>query len=468
MLELPIAELDERIRNEMLDNEALEESDFPDEQNSEAEDNYEDSETGDDEYETHDTTDLGIAIGDYFSEDDVPEYLKERADAAQERYVPIQAAAQSFYEDLHRQIGERTLSDDERTLLEYIVGSLDTDGFLRKDLLTLSDELAIYNNVYCDTQDLERMLAVLHTFEPKGIGARSLQECLHLQLADPDYHSPWKALSLKVVDKYFKEFASKRWDILMKRLNIDEETLGHIRHELTHLNPSPGQAFSETEGAAPPTIIPDFYVQVRPDGSTSVTLNHGDTPEIRVSRAFRDSIKEYAAHKNKLNRQQQEAYVYARKKAEEAQAFISLINRRKETLLAVMEAIVEMQRPFFNDDDENLLRPLTLKEIASIAGIDISTVSRAVSSKYVQTDYGVYSLKYFFSSQFKSESGEELSTRKVKAVLKDIIEKEDKKSPHSDEHLATLLEEAGFPVARRTVAKYREMMGIPVARLRKN
>lgn len=464
LLELPVSEMEERVKDEMLDNEALEESDSNEESTESPE--HDEASYSEDE-ELLNTTDWGLAIGDYRSEDDIPDYLKERAECMRDEHQFIQAATNTFYDDLQKQMGEHSLTEHETEVLNYLIGSLDNDGFLRKDLLTISDELAIYNNIFSDEKELQKLLSLLQTFEPRGIGARNLQECLHIQLTDPEHHSPWKRTALMVVDRCFKDFVARRWENIMQKLNIDEETLEHVRHELTHLNPAPGRAFGEPEGTVAPTVIPDFYVSILRDGTTEVSLNQGEIPEIRVSKAFKESVREYALHRDKLNRQQQETYVYARKKVDDAQAFITLIRRRKETLLAVMESIVELQRPFFDDDDETQLRPLSLKEVATHAGIDTSTVSRAVGSKYVQTAYGVYPLKFFFSTQFKTNDGEDISTRKVKAQLQQIIEEENKSNPLSDEVLANLLNEKGFPVARRTITKYREQMGIPVARLRK-
>lgn len=470
LVELPLADLAERVQNEMMDNAALEESAAErdgDDENESRQENGDDSGT---ETETEGQGgEIGDSLGDYMSEDDVPAYLQERADEARWRNEMPLTGGTSAYDDLVRQMGEHDLNAHEREVMDYLIGSLDDDGFLRKDLETMADEMAIYHNVMTSVGELERLLNVLHTFEPRGIGARSLQECLRLQLSDPDLQSPYKALAIKVLDRCFKDFTAKRWDAVCRTLNIDEETLGHVRHVLTHLNPLPGSALGSGQSAEAPTALPDFFVTVGTDGLPLVELNQGDVPELRVSRAFRDSISQYAARRGSLTRHQREAYVYARQKVEAAQAFIGLIARRQHTLMAVMQAIVDLQEPFFTEnDDEALLRPLVLKDVAARAGVDISTVSRVTGSKYVQTDYGLYPLKFFFSSQFTSESGDEVSTRQVRATLRDIIEAEDKKRPLSDEAITARLREQGLPVARRTVAKYREQMGILAARLRKN
>lgn len=479
MVELPITELADRIRNEMVDNAALEEKDGDDfdepelngsDEAGEDENTSSDDERADDGSDYEEADDFGNeadAMGDYFSADDVPDYLQQRAEAERDRTEVQISSTTSFYDELQSQISEHNLTEHEQVLLEYLIGSLDEDGFLRKDLDVIADELEIYHNVTTSHEELERVLTVLQQFEPRGIGARSLQECLHIQLSDPDRHSPYKELALTIVDKHFKDFVKRRWDDLAQRLHLDEETLGHVRHELTHLNPMPGSALSDSASAHLPTVTPDFFVIITPDGEAQVSLNNGDLPELRVSRAFRDSIRQYGRKRQNLTRQQNDAYVYARQKVDAAQAFLNLLSRRRQTLLAVMQCIVDLQRPFFDDDDEQLLRPMTLKEVAERVGVDISTVSRVTSNKYVQTSYGTYPLKFFFSTQFTSSEGDEVSARKVKIALRDLIEAEDKSHPLADEVMAAELKKLGFNVARRTVAKYRDMMGYPTARLRK-
>lgn len=479
MVELPITELADRIRNEMVDNAALEEKDGDDfdepelngsDEAGEDENTSSDDERADDGSDYEEADDFGNeadAMGDYFSADDVPDYLQQRAEAERDRTEVQISSTTSFYDELQSQISEHNLTEHEQVLLEYLIGSLDEDGFLRKDLDVIADELEIYHNVTTSHEELERVLTVLQQFEPRGIGARSLQECLHIQLSDPDRHSPYKELALTIVDKHFKDFVKRRWDDLAQRLHLDEETLGHVRHELTHLNPMPGSALSDSASAHLPTVTPDFFVVITPDGEAQVSLNNGDLPELRVSRAFRDSIRQYGRKRQNLTRQQNDAYVYARQKVDAAQAFLNLLSRRRQTLLAVMQCIVDLQRPFFDDDDEQLLRPMTLKEVAERVGVDISTVSRVTSNKYVQTSYGTYPLKFFFSTQFTSSEGDEVSARKVKIALRDLIEAEDKSHPLADEVMAAELKKLGFNVARRTVAKYRDMMGYPTARLRK-
>jgi len=488
LLELPVAELSERVRNEMVDNAALEEADG--DHDDEPRD-VEDGDSDDAEFEADETdehrneedeerpaddaddwsdapSEIGDSLGDYATIDDVPSYLQDRADQAREQHeVPV-VGASSFYDDLLNQMGEHNLNEHEREVVAYLIGSLDDDGFLRKDLATIADEMAIYHNVETDEAEVRRLLAELQTFEPRGIGAQSLQECLRLQLESPDFQSPYKSLALAVVNSEFKAFASKHWDEVAAHLGMDADTAAHVRHILTHLNPRPGSALGSNVATAAPTVVPDFYVYIGADNLPVVEIEGGDVPELRVSPAFRDTISQYSRSRHKLSREQHDAYVYARQKVEAAQTFIGLLHRRRQTLLAVMQAIVDLQEDFFTaDDDEERLRPMTLREVAVRAGVDISTVSRAASSKYVQTDYGIYPLKYFFSLQFTAETGDEISSRQVKMALRDIIAAEDKHAPYPDEMLAALLKQRGFPVARRTVAKYREQLGILSTRLRR-
>lgn len=490
LVELPITELATRVRDEMVDNAALEERDG-DSYGSNETDDYESTGTADDSsadaddnsYDDNDRSDSdepnaytedadygseSDAMGDYFSADDVPDYLRQRADDERDRNEFQYSGSASFYEELQSQIGEHNLSEHEREVMEYIIGSLDEDGLLRKSTSSLVDELAIYHGIETNEAEIDHLVSVLQQFEPRGIGARSLQECLHIQLTDPDRRTQYTPLALEVVDKCFKDFVAKHWDTVKRRLNMDDDTFDHVRNLLIHLNPRPGSALNESTTPSAPTVVPDFYVHVTTDGEVQLSLNNGNVPELQVSPAFRDSIKQYSSNRSRLTREQRDAYTYARQKVDAAQSFINLLTRRRQTLISVMQAIVDKQKAFFvGDDDEDLLVPLTLKEVAEVAGVDISTVSRVTNSKYVQTLYGTYPLKYFFSSQFTSSDGDELSARKVKAALRELIDGEDKKHPLADEALAAKLKAQGYNVARRTVAKYRDMLGLPTARLRK-
>lgn len=468
LLELPVADLALRIQNEMLDNAALEErTEEPDSPGHEDSPGDADGMPAEDVEQYGDSDGVSDALGDYLTDDDVPDYLMARADAARVRNDMPAPDSVSFYDNLQRQVHEHELTGHETRVLEYLIGSLDNDGLLRTPLFTLVDELAVYHNVETTEEEVERLLGVLHTFEPRGIGARNLQECLRLQLTDPEYASPYRAKALEVIDRCFDDFIHKRWENIMRRLSVGETEFGKIRRELTRLNPHPGSALGEGVATAAPTVVPDFLVTVDDGGDVRIQLNRGDVPELRVSRAFRETVEAYAAHRDKLTREQRDAYTYARQKVEAAQVFIESLRRRRQTLYAVMATIVQLQRPFFDEDDETQLRPMTLKDVAERIGVDISTVSRVTGSKYVQTVYGTYPLKYFFSTQFVTDSGDELSSRRVKTRLREILEAEDKKAPLSDQLLAQKLAGEGFPIARRTVAKYREQMGYPTARMRR-
>lgn len=462
LMELPVQELAERIKNEMVDNPAIE-----DRAGEDDEPELRDDAAPDDDL-TPEQTEISDSLSDYASADDIPAYLQERADTSEEpREVPL-VAATSPYDDLTAQIGEHDLDERERQIIDYLIGSLDDDGFLRKDAATIADELAIYHAVDCTAPDVERLTLVLQTFEPRGIGARSLQECLRLQLEDPDLRSPYRDAALRVINSEYKAFTSRHWDDISRRLSFDDEQAHGVFSLITHLNPRPGAALGSGAGATATTVLPDFRVRIGRDGLPVVELESGELPDVRVSPAFRDTVRQFAGRHGKLSREQSDAYIYARQKVEAAQTFISLLQRRRQTLLAVMQAIVEIQQDFFlSDDDEAHLVPMTLREVAARAAVDISTVSRAANRKYVQTDFGLYPLKFFFSLSFTSETGDELSSRQVKSALRELLETEDRHHPLPDEALAARLSERGFPIARRTVAKYREQLGFLTARLRR-
>ena len=465
ILELPLMDFRERVKNEMDDNEALEEvgiEEAPDEEFAADED----VDDGDGVREDGHNDALTDETADYLTADDIPDYLLRQQNSREEREFQFSSDTTS-YDDLYRQMGEEDLTPTERDVMEYLIGSLDADGYLRKSADILSDELAIYQNLDVATSEVERLIKLLQTFEPRGIGARDLQECLQIQLADPDFTSPHKPLAGKLLGESFRDFTAHHWDILMQRYDVDRKELDAAVRLLTRLNPRPGSTLGEASSESAPSIVPDFSVHVE-NGMPSVSLVRGDVPELRVSRAFRDTLRAYTPQRDTLKGQQRDEYIYARKKVNDAQYFIELCHRRQRTLLSVMRTIVQIQHDFFvNDDDDSLLVPMKLKDVAMRAGVNLSTVSRAATNKYVQTDWGIYPLKFFFSYQFTSGSGEELSTRQAKALLKEIIDGEDKAHPMPDEALAAEMKRRGQPISRRTVVKYREHLGIPVARLRR-
>ena len=468
LLELPVTDLEGRVRNEILENSALEEepeslSDREEEAPTDETETFEET----DPYESVSQREADL-LADYASVDDIPDYLLHSVQQKSDLPTPQWGDSSSFYDSLLAQLGEYDLTEKQKEIIEYLIGSLDNDGLLRKDLGAISDELAIYHDIDATEEEITECLHTLQEFEPVGIGARSLQECLLLQLRSEDYRSPWKDKEIQIIENSYEDFTHKRIDHLAERFGLDNESMQQIFAELTRLNPRPGSGLSDTTGGNMQQIVPDFIVTGDDDGMLSIRLNRGDVPQLRVSSSFRELIDEYAKNKKNLSRDQKNAYVYAKQKADAAQSFINAIKQRQNTLLLTMHAIVKRQQAFFEEGDERLIQPMILKDIAQDTGLDISTISRVSNSKYVLTDFGVYPLKFFFNDSFVTKDGEELSKMKIKSTLRELIENEDKANPLSDDALAALLGEKGLSVARRTVAKYREQMGLPVARLRRN
>ena len=473
LVELPITQLADRINTEMNDNPALEvespgeNADFSD--NSEYSDYSEYSEKADDvalsEREERQSA-LDAALENIGRDDEDLPVFHGGNNLSEDREEMVFGASESFYDQLLEQMRESDLTDRQRDILEYLIGSLDDDGLLRKDLYTISDELAIYHNIDANEKEIESVLHILQDFDPAGIGARSLQECLLLQIARRD-ESRVKQLMQQVVEKYFDEFTHKHWGRIQTALSLNDQQGEALFGELRKLNPRPGASMGETVGRSLQQITPDFIVDTQDDGTITFTLNNGEVPELTLSQSFIDSMNEYQQNKEHLSRQTKEALLYIKKKVDAAQNFIEAIRTRRHTLTVTMQTIITLQRQFFLDGDEASLRPMILKDVAEKTGLDLSTISRVCNSKYAQTRWGTFPLRHFFSDSYVTESGEELSTRQIKAVLRDIIEAEDKHKPLSDDALREQLTEKGFPIARRTIAKYREALGIPIARLRK-
>ena len=383
-----------------------------------------------------------------------------------EREEMVYGQTESFYDQLKEQMGELDLSERDRDIMEYLIGSLDDDGLLRKPLDAVSEELAIYHNIDATVGEIEHVLLLLQAFDPAGIGARSLQECLILQI-ERRPTSRLQSLMTSVVNDYFEEFTRKHWDKIQAALGLDDTQADVLFRELRKLNPRPGASLGETVGRSLQQITPDFIIDTQDDGTVSFTLNNGEVPELKVSQSFVDSMKEYQTNKEHLSRQTKEALLYIKKKVDAAQGFIEAVKVRRQTLTLTMRVIIQLQRQFFIDGDEASLRPMNLRDVAEKTGLDMSTISRVSNSKYAQTRWGTFPLRHFFSDSYVTDSGEELSTRKIKAALHDLIDAEDKTKPLSDDALKEMLAQKGFPIARRTVAKYREQLGVPVARMRK-
>ncbi|MBQ8521601.1 MAG: RNA polymerase factor sigma-54 [Bacteroides sp.] len=461
LLELPTVELEERVRAEILDNPALEEGRETPEQN-EAE------ELANNNEEVYETSQEDLSLGDYLNEDDIPDYkLQEhnRGREAAPEEIPFSDSV-SFYEILMEQLDMQKLSEDERDMAEYLIGSLDDDGLLRKSMTTLIDELAIYRGIYTDEKELEKVLHIIQSFDPAGIGARNLKECLLLQLKRKP-QSPLKETELKIISKCCDDFTRKNKEKIMERLDLSEAEYEEAAAELTKLNPRPGSSLGEIVGKNMHQIVPDFIVEAEDDGSISLALNDGNIPQLKLSREFSDMLYEQINNKENQSKENTDAFLFLRQKVDAAQGFISAVKQRHHTLLVTMQAIIDLQRPFFLEGDETLLKPMILKDVAERSKLDISTVSRVSNSKYVQTDYGVYPLRFFFGDGYTTDDGEEYSIREMKRILKDCVEHENKEQPYNDDELADILNEKGYPIARRTVAKYRQQLNIPVARLRR-
>ena len=469
LVELPITQLVERVNAEMDDNPAIEVAgpgddyaDFP--ESSENTENADNSDFEDEERQSA----LDEALESIGRDDEeLPVYYGgERQQDEGNTEQGVMAQSDSFYDQLLEQMTMTVLTERERYIMEYLIGSLDDDGLLRKSLSQLSDELAIYHNLDASSSEIEHVLLQLQQFDPAGIGARSLQECLLLQI-DRREPSRLKELMQKAIEQYFDLFTKKHWKQLRSALRITELQAEALIRELRKLNPKPGTSMGETMGHSVQQITPDFIVDTHDDGSVTFVLNHSDVPELTVSQSFVDTLREYQADKEHMSRQMKEALLYTKTKVDAAQNFIAAIRQRQHTLTITMQAIIQWQHRFFEEGDEALLRPMILKDIAERTGLDLSTISRVSNSKYAQTRWGTFPLRFFFSDGLKTAEGEELSTREIKAAIRDIIQHEDKQKPLSDEMIQRMLGEQGFPIARRTVSKYREQMGIPIARLRR-
>jgi len=468
LLQVPTAQLEERIKEEIEENPALEQSDDGHEDEFEPKDEF--SETGEDDFEPDGSEDEydNIDISEYVrdGDDEVGDY-KLRDDNYPElddsRVVPHKVEA-SFNEMMLQQLGLLKLSDHEQKIAEQVVGSLDDDGYLRREISSIIDDLAFRQNVETDEEEVGRIILQIQLFDPPGVGARNLQECLLLQLQRKIDQGKHIELAMKVLDKYFDEFTKKHYEKIQKGLNLSDEQLREIIQQIVKLNPKPGGNIGESSKGEN-YIIPDFFI-VNSNGKLELSLNSKNAPDLRISEGYRDMLKDYDKG-SKKDKRQKEAVLFIKQKIDSAKWFIDAIKQRQNTLMSTMEAIMNYQYEFFATGDETELKPMILKDIAERTALDISTVSRVANSKFVQTEFGTYRLKFFFSESLQTESGEEVSTREVKKILTDIIGEESKKHPYSDEKLTDMLQEKGYNIARRTVAKYREQLNIPVARLRK-
>ncbi|AOW09025.1 RNA polymerase factor sigma-54 [Flavobacterium gilvum] len=463
LIQLPTQAFEQRLLEEMNENPALEsgkEEDLyeKDEYDTEDYDDYDDSEA--DRIESED-----INIDEYLNSDDTPDYKTQAnnySDDDETKETPF-AAAISFHQDLINQLNTFMLNDEERDIAEFLVGSIDDMGYIRRSIPDLVDDMAFTQGLYTTEKQVETILHIIHELEPTGVGARDLQECLLLQLK---HKTPTESVELatSIIENQFDSFVKKHYDKLIQKFSISNEQLRNAIHEIERLNPKPGGSFSGNNKITE-NIVPDFTIRIV-EGDLELTLNGRNAPSLHVSKDYQEMMQTYKESKDKSN-SQKDAVQFIKQKLDSAKWFIDAIKQRQDTLFVTMNAIMHYQREYLLDGDETRLKPMILKDIADRIGLDISTVSRVANSKYVETPYGTKLVKDFFSEAMKNDQGEEVSTIEIKRILQNTIEEEDKKNPLPDDLLAEILKEKGYPIARRTIAKYREQLEIPVARMRK-
>ena len=448
LLELPAVQLEQRIKQEIEDNIVLEEE----------ERSAEDEEQPPQQ----------ISFDEYLREDDTPSY-KSRINnfSKDDKQRPVYLTeGRSLQEYLVEQLGYRNLPERDMRLAVYLIGSIDEDGYLRRDLESVADDIAFTMGLETTAGELERLLGIIHELEPAGIGARDLRECLLLQMAQMPVNTRPRRLARKILTSYFDEFVKKHYEKLMARLQISEDDFRDAIAEIRHLSPKPGNLYAEGGTDTTPYIIPDFILDYQ-DGRFNLSLNSYNVPEVRVNRRYMEMIREMVGSDGRVREKDKEAIQFVKNKIDSAKWFISAIKQRHDTLMRTMQTILDYQQEYFKDGDKSKLRPMILKDIADGRGLDVSTISRVVNSKYVQTQFGIILLKSLFSEAMQTDSGEEVSSYEIKNILQQCIDEEDKRRPLTDETLMDILNSKGYRIARRTVAKYREMLGIPVARLRK-
>ena len=462
LIQLPTLAFEQRLLEEMNENPALEtgnEMDDYEKDDFDAQDEYDDYD-GNDSIETDD-----INIDEYLSNDEIPDYKLQANNFSEdddERESPF-ASPVSFHQDLINQLNTFILSDADREIAEFLVGSIDDMGYIRRSIQDIVDDLAFTQAIYTDEKNVERMLQVIHELEPSGVGARDLQECLLLQLK---HKTPTEYIELAsdIVINQFEAFTKKHYDKLLQKYAISNKKLKKAIHEIEKLNPKPGGSFTGNNKITE-NIVPDFAIRIN-DGELELTLNGRNAPSLHVSKDYQEMMQTYKDSKDKSN-SQKDAVQFIKQKLDSAKWFIDAIKQRQETLFVTMNAIMHFQQEYFLEGEETSLKPMILKDIADMVGLDISTVSRVANSKYVDTPYGTKLIKEFFSEAMKNDQGEDVSTLEIKKILQNVIADEDKRKPLPDDQLADILKEKGYPIARRTIAKYREQLDIPVARMRK-
>jgi len=463
LVQLPTIAFEQRIKQELEENPALEEGNNHDDDEFTANDEWED-----DRYEEENTIDTSeINIDEYLSDDEIPNYKTYTSNYSQddeERTIPY-AQGMSFLDHLESQLSMYRLDEEDYQIANFIIGNMDDDGYIRRDLQSIVDDMAFTQNIYTTKEEVERLLVnYIQKLDPIGVGARNLQECLKIQLENKQVESESIELALDIITNSFESFTKKHYKRMMMKHDISEDELRNAISEIEKLNPKPGKSFSGNTKAIE-HITPDFTIRIV-EGELELSLNGRNVPELRVSNNYADMLDTYKKTENKT-KEQKRAVLFVKQKLDAAKWFIDAIEQRRNTLMHTMSAIMKFQREYFLTGDETKIKPMILKDIAEEIDMDISTVSRVANSKYVNTPYGTFLIKDLFSESLTNEEGEEVSTREIKRILMDIIDEEDKRKPYTDEKLMNLLKEKGYPIARRTIAKYREQLNIPVARLRK-
>lgn len=444
LIELPIQELEQRIRKELEENPVLDE-DLP----KEKEDDEAPREVSLSEYKEDDTIPNYRLRSDNYSKDERPQYSTF-------------SVKESFTQSLMEQLGYRNLTEHQYAVAAFIIGSLDDDGYLRRSIDSVVDDISFRANIETDEQEVLQMLKVVQEFDPAGVGARDLRECLLLQIKHCK-KTPAVEHAIRILDHYFHDFTGKHYQKIMSRMNLTEEEMKAAISKILKLNPSPGGQIDDSYSDQAQQIVPDFLLEYK-DGELILTMPRFSIPELRVNRKYADILMEAA---NSSEREKKEAAAFVKKKLDSAKWFVEAIKQRHNTLYNTMQCIIDYQREYFIDGEETNLKPMVLKDIAERTGFDISTISRVVNSKYIETHFGIYSLKYFFSEGLENQDGEEVSTRELKKALQECVDNEDKHKPLTDDELVVKMTEKGYKVARRTVAKYRDQLGIPKARLRR-
>jgi RNA polymerase sigma-54 factor len=463
LIQLPTQAFEQRLKEELIENPALESG--KDEEEIFEKDEFDNNEDYD-EFDDNESIDADeINIDEYLSDDETPDYKLQAnnySDDDDDRETPF-AAQTSFHQDLINQLNTFILSDDDRGIAEFLVGSIDDDGYLRRSIQDIVDDMAFTQGIYTDEKAVERILNIIHDLEPAGVGARDLQECLLLQLKHKT-PTEYVDLAITVIENYFDQFTKKHYEKLLTSCNVSQEQLKKAIEEIEKLNPKPGGSFDSSNRVVE-QIVPDFTIRIV-DGELELTLNGRNAPSLHVSKDYQEMLQTYKDSRDKSG-SQKDAVQFIKQKLDSAKWFIDAIRQRQETLYVTMNAIMYFQQEYFLDGEETKLKPMILKDIADMVGLDISTVSRVANSKYVDTPYGTKLIKEFFSEAMKNDQGEDVSTLEIKKILKTVVEDEDKSKPYSDEQLVDILKEKGYPIARRTIAKYRDLLDIPVARMRK-